>query len=142
MSTTKNTVTPATLDKQDTSTASAPTTPDKVYNVYKSTMQAHKVIRTDGKVCHVTNGKYITDDAKDIEFIDAEIEAGFQYLRLEKQVTAAELDPIATLRNTLKEEAKEELMQELKLSGVKLKLNPLSTAALTTSASSSDSSNK
>lgn len=149
MSTQKNTIKSSSLAKQITAKAAPETTetprvataaaPERVFNVYKSTMQAHKLIRQDGKVCHITDGRYVTDDAADIEFIDAEIAAGFQYLRLDKQMTAEELDPIATLKKTLKEEAKEELLQELQLSGVKL--NPLSTSALS-AASSSDSGAK
>jgi len=85
---------------------------EKVFNIYKSTMRNHKLIRQDGKAIHVINGELVTADKKDIEYLDAEIEAGFPYLKPAEQITSTELDPMASLRAKMKDEARLELLAE------------------------------
>lgn len=103
----------------------------KIFNVYKSTLQSHKIIRSDGKVLAVVNFQFITDDEKDIEFLDAEIAAGFPYLSKPEQLTSDDLDPMAKLRAKMKEEARQEILAETADSTSRqAKLKPASTAAL------------
>lgn len=90
---------------------------EKVFNIYRSTMQAHKLIRPDGKVIHVTNFQYVTDDKLDIAYLDNEISLGFPYLKAAEQVTSTDLDPVAAFRKQIAEEAvaayKEQLVKEV-----------------------------
>lgn len=75
------------------------------YNVYKSSMQAHKLIMPCGKVLHVTKGKFVTCNQDEIDYIEAEIKAGFKYLKKEGTTTSATTDPLAAMKEKLKEEA-------------------------------------
>lgn len=86
---------------------------EKTYQVYKSSMQAHKIPMPSGKVLHVTEFQLVTANQKEIEFLDAEIEEGFPYLRKVDSITSTELDPIANLRAKMKEELRLELQAEM-----------------------------
>ena len=113
---------------------------EKTFNVYTSTMQSHKIMRNDGKTINVVQGQYITDDPKDIEFLDAEIKAGFPYLSEAETVTSTDLDPMAKLRAQMKEEARKEILAETKDStSTQVKLKPASTAALAALSAGSNS---
>lgn len=74
---------------------------EKVFQVYKSSMQSHRVIMPNGKVLHVRKGKYITDNEDEIAFLDAEIKAGFKYLKKAEPMTSSDLDPMQALRKKL-----------------------------------------
>ena len=118
----------------------SPEAEEKVFNVYKSTLQSHKIIRGDGKVIHVLNHQYITSDSADIEFLDAEIEAGFPYLSPAKEVTSTDLDPMSALKAKMKEEARQEILAETADSESKqAKLAPASTSALASLSAGSNS---
>ena len=113
---------------------------ESTYNVYESTMQSHKLVRTDGKAISVIGGKIITNDKKDIEFLDAEIEAGLIYLRPATQVTSTDLDPMSKLRAQMKAEAREEILAETKDSTSEAaKVKPASTATLAALSAGSNS---
>lgn len=102
--------------EQSTQKQAEPKGEEKVFNIYRSTMQAHKLIRPDGKVIHVTNFQYVTDDKLDIAYLDNEISLGFPYLKAAEQVTSTDLDPVAAFRKQIAEEAiaayKEQLAKE------------------------------
>ena len=112
-------------------------TTEKKFQVYTSSMQAHKIVRKDGKVLNIVNGKYITSDEGDIEFLDAEIKAGFKYLTKGEPVTSEQADPMAALRAQIKREAvaeylakeQKELEQDMG-STAKEPAKPASSAAL------------
>ena len=113
---------------------------EKVFNVYKSTMQSHKIIRDDGKIIHVLNHQYITSDPADIEFLDTEIKAGFPYLSPAEQLTSTDLDPMSALKAKMKEEARQEILAETADSESKqAKLAPASTSTLASLSAGSNS---
>ena len=88
------------------------------YQVYKSSMQAHKLIMPSGKVLHVTNGKFVTCNQDEIDFIDDEISKGFKYLKKGGTTTSATADPMAAMTQRIKEEAvREYLAKEMKEAG-------------------------
>ena len=94
------------------STNTKDNTAEKVFQVYKSSMQAHKMVMPKGRVIHIINFQYVTANMKEIAFLDEEIEEGFPYLRKLEPVTSAELDPMATLRAKIREEARVERIAE------------------------------
>lgn len=80
-------------------------TKETKYQVYTSSMQAHKLVMPCGKVLHVTKGKYVTCNEAEIEFIDAEIKAGFKYLKKGGTTTSATADPMEAYRAKIAKEA-------------------------------------
>ena len=82
------------------------------YQVYTSSMQAHKLIMPCGKVLHVTEGKYVTCNEDEIAFIDNEIELGFKYLKKGGTTTSATADPMAAMKAKMKEQLKAEVIKE------------------------------
>ena len=125
-----------------TSTITLPTTKEeeKTFNVYKSTMASHKLVTSTGKVLSIVDYQLITNNAEDIEFLDAEVKAGFPFLSKAEQVTSTELDPMAKLRAKMKEEARQEILAETKDSNYEAaKAKPASTATLSALAAGSNS---
>lgn len=87
---------------------------ETVYQTYRSSMQAHKIIMPKGKVLHVTKGKFVTCNQDEIDFLDAEIKAGFKYLKKGEPTTSAVADPMAAMKAKIKEEAiREYLAKEI-----------------------------
>lgn len=90
-----------------------PAAPTKTFSVYKSSMQSHKIITPGGKVLHIVDYKHITDNEEDIAFLDAEIKAGFPYLRKLSDVEVKEADPMSGLRAKIAEEERAKILAEV-----------------------------
>lgn len=125
-----------------------PAVVEKEFQVYKSSLPNQRIALPSGKLLRITSGKYITDRKDEIEFLDAEIEAGFPYLSKTGTVTSTELDPMAALRQRIIAEYVEQQaagvkpeVPEPKLtdSTTPAKLSPASTAALAALSANSDS---
>jgi len=71
------------------------------YQTYQSTMKSHKMVTTAGKVLHFIDNKFVTNNEDDIAYLDAEIKAGFPYVRKGEVVTSSDLDPMAALRKKM-----------------------------------------
>ena len=80
-------------------------TTETKYQIYTSSMQAHKLIMPCGKVLHVTKGQFVTCDEAEIAFIDAEIKLGFKYLTKGGTTTSATADPMAAYKAKIGKEA-------------------------------------
>lgn len=124
----------------------------KVFQVYKSSLKSHKIIAPDGRSLNVVNFRFITDDERDIAFLDEEIKNKFPYLRKMDAVELEAEDPMAKLRQQIAEEAiaKYKAEQEALASAsdvpdtgesqsAQATLSPASTAKLAQLASKSDS---
>jgi len=90
----------------DPDSSESPKTPkstatEKVYQTYKSGMDNQRIVMPSGKIIRVTAHEYITDKQDEIDFLDAEIEAGFPYLSKSGEVTSSDLDPMSALRNKI-----------------------------------------
>lgn len=73
----------------------------KVYQVYKSSLQSHTIIMPKGKQLRIFNYQYITDNEEEIEYLDYEISQGFIYLEKMDKVTSEDLDPMAALKRKI-----------------------------------------
>lgn len=101
------------MAEQNAQTASQET-PKEEYQTYLSSLQSHKLIRTDGKVLHVVGYKYITKDPEDIKYLDEEIAKGLIYIRKGDKVASSAADPMAALRKKIEEEAVAKYVEEQK----------------------------
>jgi hypothetical protein len=88
---------------------------------YVCTVSSASMNRKDGKKLAFVNGIYKTDDKYDIEYLDAEIDAGNNYLREastdEIKSEHMRVDPVGTMRAdmepTLRRELEEKIRREM-----------------------------
>jgi hypothetical protein len=78
---------------------------EKVFQTYNSSLPNQRIPMPNGRLIAITAGQYITDKKDEIEFLDAEIEAGFPFLQKGATMTSSELDPMSALRTRIIAEA-------------------------------------
>ena len=71
------------------------------YVVYRSSVPNHNIIMKSGKVLHIINNEYITNNSEEIEFLDKEIESGFIYIKKVGNITTAARDPMQALKDKI-----------------------------------------
>ena len=113
-----------------TAQPNAPAAIEKEFNVYKSSLPNQRIALPNGRLLRITSGKYITDKADEIAFLDAEIEAGFPYLAKNGTITSSDLDPMAALRSRIIAEYVAEQAAGVKAAVPAPTLTPVETAKL------------
>ena len=74
--------------------------PEK-FQVYTSAKQSFRMVTPEGKVLLFIGGRLMTKEPKAIAYLDEEIAEGCRFLTKGEPMTAAEADPIASLRQRI-----------------------------------------
>lgn len=137
-----------------TDNATAADAPEEMFEVFSSSLRAHKIVTPEGKTLHFLNGKHMTKDVDDIAFLDEQVRKGSPYIRRGEAVPAKAADPMQKLRDQIRAEmaaelkAQQDAIQMAAEAGVvntgesttdAPKLNPATTAKLASLAGKSNS---
>lgn len=88
---------------------------DRLVNVYYCTIESCKTITPEGEVIYFANGRYITDRASHIAYLDKEIAAGHPHIHTkpgEEQMKSSDLDPMKKIKDKLRAEVLAEIAAE------------------------------
>lgn len=69
--------------------------------LYKSSINSCKMHTQSGKEINFIKGRYATSDKKEIEFLDAEVEAGHPHIRVdpnETEIDSVQVDPLVAVK--------------------------------------------
>lgn len=127
-------------------------TEEVVYNVYYNTVKASCMVTTAGRTIYFVDGKYVTNQQEEIDYLEAEMSLGNTRvftIKGEERMTSKELDPMAVLKAAHFKEFKAQEAERIAnmkkglpinaSTSAAQKLTPASTASLGDTKAKSDS---
>jgi len=78
--------------------------PVQEFQLYTAARESFRTITDKGRLIVISNFKFITNNADEIAYLDAQIEAGFNLLAKGVTITAEDADPMSALRKKIIEE--------------------------------------